>query len=454
MATLWGKKVIPFGTAFAQARFCDCAFDLVVACSSSVTEHEPLKEKDIRCLGHLRRAFELLDKLHDVGCKRDRAGNRRLFFDDYCKLVLLHVWNPLIESIRDLQQAAALPRVAKALGVGRFSAASFSESVRVFDPEQLRPILAELAAQLTPYPKDPRLAEFKRALTLVDGTVIRGLTRLVKSAVGTGGRNSTSRDGSPVYGWRLHTQLDLATFTPLRMDRTGARNAQENRENNVLRRNLEGGRCYVGDCTYADRSLFDDVVHAQSSYVIRAAENSVFEGVEERILSQAALDAGVVRDAIVLLNGAGTTPTDHPVRRIEIQVEPHPRRTRSGTKHSDLIVLYTDLTDLAAELIALIYRYRYTVELFFRIFKQLLGMRHLLSQREEGIDIQVYCTAIVCLLVCLMTGTRPTRSNRDMIGWYLIGLASKQELIDHLNRPDNTGVKKKAKDELWKKMGW
>ena len=66
-------------------------------------EREPLKEKDIVCLGHLRRVFDLLDHLHDVGCQRDAAGNRQLFFSDYCKLVLLYVWNPLIDSVRRLQ---------------------------------------------------------------------------------------------------------------------------------------------------------------------------------------------------------------------------------------------------------------------------------------------------------------------------------------------------------------
>ena len=72
--------------------------------------------------------------------------------------------------------------VAKALGVKRFSAGSFSESVRLFDPERLKPILAELAGGLAPQAKDPRLAQLKHALTLVDGTVLTALTRLAKSA--------------------------------------------------------------------------------------------------------------------------------------------------------------------------------------------------------------------------------------------------------------------------------
>src|SRR6266481_107188 len=95
------------------------------------TPSTALREKDIVCLGHLKRVFPLLDRLHDVGCERDKAGNRQLFFDDYCKLVLLYTWNPCINSIKMLQQAVGLKSVAKALGVKRFSAGSFSESARV-----------------------------------------------------------------------------------------------------------------------------------------------------------------------------------------------------------------------------------------------------------------------------------------------------------------------------------
>jgi len=344
--------------------------------------------------------------------------------------------------------------VAEAVGVGHFSAGSFSESVRVFDPERLKPIIAELGADLAPYPAaHPRLDQLGHVLTLVDGTVLRGLARLAKLACGEDARATTSRDGRGVYGFRLHTQLELRPFRPHRIDRTGARTAGKTREANVLRRTLEAGRCYVNDGAYADRSLFDDTVAAGSSYVTRGAENSVFTVTEERLLSQEALDAGVVRDALVTLDGTGAKPTNHQVRRVEVQVTPHARRTRRGETRCERIILYTCLLDLPAELIALIYLQRYTVELFFRVLKQLLGMRHLLSQRPNGIDVQVQCTLIVCLLRCLIVGHRPDKTTRNMIGWYLAGLASEEELLAYLKRPDNTGVKTRAKDELWKKLG-
>jgi len=49
----------------------------------------------------------------------------------------------------------------------------------------------------------------------------------------------------------------------------------------------------------------------------------------------------------------------------------------------------TDRLDLEAELVALGYRFRWSVELFFRWFKGVLGRRHLLSESRNGVTIQV-----------------------------------------------------------------
>src|SRR2546423_1470911 len=119
--------------------------------------HKPI---DPRQLGHLKKLRELLPmlaELRDSGCERDRAGNRELHFDQYVTLVLLYLFNPLIDSMRVLQEAAAVDKVAEQLGVGRFSLGSFSESARVFEPEGLKAVIAELAGGLKPLQSDPRL---------------------------------------------------------------------------------------------------------------------------------------------------------------------------------------------------------------------------------------------------------------------------------------------------------
>ena len=416
---------------------------------------QELNDKDVQGLKHFKRLLPLLRRLRDSGCERDRAGNRRLYMDEYCELVILALLNPMINSLRTLQKTIGLDHVANTLGIRRFSLGSFSESPRVFEPQRLKAVIDELAKELRPLSKDPRLSELKDVLTLVDSTILAALTRLARAAVGAEARYNTSRDGLARYAWRLHTQFDLDTFAPHRIDRTGARNAGANREHNVLRARLEAERCYIGDGGYADRSLFADVVARGSSYVIRMREDSVFTVLEERELSQEALDAGIVRDAIVTLGPPGAAALNHPVRIVVIQVKPHPRRTRrDAKKQSDVIVVATCLLDLPPELVTLIYSKRYTIELFFRFLKELLGMRHLLSQRQEGIDIQVYCAVIICMLINLTTAKRPDKYTLLMVHWYQLGVASEQELIDHLNQPDNRGTKLRAKEELWKKLGY
>ena len=57
------------------------------------------------------------------------------------------------------------------------------------------------------------------------------------------------------------------------------------------------------------------------------------------------------------------------------------------------------LLDLAAELSGQMYRLRWLIETFFRMFKQLLGCRHLLSTKQNGVKIQVSFGIIACLLI-------------------------------------------------------
>src|SRR5665213_946366 len=394
----------------------------------SGTMEQELQDKDVRGLKHFKRLLPLLERLHDVGCERDAAGNRRLFFDDYVKLMLLYMWNPLIGSMRALQKANAIDKVFKTLGIRPFSLGSFSEAPAVFEPEMLKTVIGELAGELRPLATDPRLSDIKDALTLVNGTVLTGLAGLANAAVNNTCYNTT-RDGRQMHGWRVHTQLDLKTFTPSRLSVTGARNAGEQRENNVLKKSLEAGRCYVGDCTYSDRSLLDDIVEHSSSYVMRLPESNTFEVIQERELSQEDLDAGVVRDAIVRLEKPGEPGMNHTVRIVELQVQPQPRRTRkakpgvhTGSRHSDRLILVTCLV--------------------------------FLSQWAQGVEIQVYCAVIACLIIQLQTGRKPDKRTVEMMGYFFMGLASEQEVIDHLNQPDNTGAKTKVKEALWKKLGF
>ena len=104
----------------------------------------PITVDQLHGIKQLRRVAGMLSGLHNVGCDRDKAGNRDLHFDDYVMLILLYLFNPMIESIALLQGVAELPEIQKRLGVRRFSAGSFSESCRVFKPELLQGVVEQL----------------------------------------------------------------------------------------------------------------------------------------------------------------------------------------------------------------------------------------------------------------------------------------------------------------------
>src|SRR5207244_3176603 len=67
---------------------------------------------------------------------------------------------------------------------------------------------------------------------------------------------------------------------------------------------------------------------------------------------------------------------NHAVRLVHVRAEVHPRAARGGSTKplgppkAEVLILATNLLDVPAEVIALIYRYRWTIELFFRFFKQ------------------------------------------------------------------------------------
>ena len=45
-------------------------------------KREEITEKDITGLKYFDKLVPLLERLHDVGCERDKAGNRTLFFNN------------------------------------------------------------------------------------------------------------------------------------------------------------------------------------------------------------------------------------------------------------------------------------------------------------------------------------------------------------------------------------
>ena len=399
-------------------------------------KREKVRDEDVTGLKYFDKLQPLLKRLHKVGCGRDKAGNRKLHMDEYCLLVLLMFFNPIVRSLRAIQQATELRKVQRKLGCLRASLGSLSEATDVFEPERLKEIIAELGAQLQPVARDPRLKDLQHVVTLVDGTLLKGLPILVQAMLDPRAAKAKAK-------WRLHTQFDLERGVPIRIDLTEGNAGGQSDERAVLQRALEKGRCYVSDRGYAKFALFNAIVATESSYVCRLRDNSRYEVIEERALCAEDTAAGILLDAVVQLGETSKTAEDrpnHPLRLVVVKTTPHEKRGgAAGPASNGLLLIATNLLDLPAWIIALLYRYRWTIEIFFRFFKHTLGCRSLLSHDPVGIEIQTYCAIIACMLISLWTGRKPTLRTYEMICYYFIGLAEEDELLAHLAKlPSHT----------------
>lgn len=379
----------------------------------------PVQAKDIHGLKYFKRLRPLLAPLHDLGTERDRAGNRRFFFDDYASLILLFFFNPSFHSLRALQQASDLDKVQKKLGSPRVSLGSFSEAARVFDADALQAIVGELAHQALPLHTGQRAdkdALFLRGLTAVDGSLLPALPKMAWALW----LDDTHRAA------KLHLHFDVFKAVPCQATLTDG-NGNEKKE---LRAALQPDRLYVIDRGYAEYQLFQDIIAAKSNFIGRIRDNAVYQLVEERSLSDDAQQAGVVRDRVVWLGGDTSGQVlKQPLRVVEVATGKTDSQGRP-----EILLLASDRIDLDAAWIALGYKYRWTIELFFRWFKCILGCQHLLSTCHNGVAIQVYLALIASLLIVLWTGAKPNKRTFEMLCLYFQGWASERELVAHLQR--------------------
>ena len=375
-----------------------------------------IPEETLQGFKYFRILGPLFTHLHTVGTERDRAGNRQLFYDQYATLMLLSFFNPTVTSLRGVQQTTTLMKVQKRLGIRRTSLGALSEAAYVFDAALLHEIVTTLGAQLRPHVP---LAEQEALapLTAVDGSLLPALPRMAWALW----QDDQHRAA------KMHVAFAVLRQGPVEVTVT-AGNESERAE---WRRLVQPGGFYVVDRGYVDYGLFQELHDVPCSFICRVKDNAAYEVQAARTLSPTAVQAGVVHDAVLRRLGTAhhTRLLPQPFRVVQVATG---KTRQDGTP--DVLVLVTHRLDLDAELIAVAYRYRWAVELFFRWVKCVLGCRHLLSQGLNGVRIQVYAAFSASLLISLWVGRAPTKRTYEMLCFYLSGWATEAELIAHIDR--------------------
>jgi len=304
--------------------------------------------------------------------------------------------------------------VNKTLGVGRTSLGTLSEAPGVFDPRLLRGVLVELTRRLGH--RLPR-AESKAfaKLTAVDGTLLPALPRMAWALW----QDSTNRAA------KAHVAVEVLTGLPVDATITAGNGSERAEWRKLVRPN----GFYVVDRGYVDYSLLRELDALPCRFIVRLQDNSVCEPLESRPVSERARALGVVSDVLVKRLG---TEKHNPLLKRPWRVVTIERPGReAGTV--DRWILVTNDLEMDADLVVLAYRHRWVVELFFRWLKAILGMRHLILESPNGVALQVYAALIASVLIAAATGLKPTKRTNEMIQFYLLGWATLDELMAHVD---------------------
>jgi hypothetical protein len=192
-------------------------------------------------------------------------------------------------------------------------------------------------------------------------------------------------------GIKAHVSLDEATMLPEMINITEAGVSDRRGVDNFR---YEAGTIVVDDRGYFDFKLFMQRIADENHFVTRIKDNTVYESVTEKELTDKNSDA-ILKDEIIRLTGsaavqAGINETD--LRRIAVYIEKD-RRT---------IVLITNQLDWSADTIAELYKRRWNIEIFFKLIKQNLQIKTFIGTNANACKSQLFVGLIAYFLLELI----------------------------------------------------
>jgi hypothetical protein len=233
---------------------------------------------------------------------------------------------------------------------------------------------------------------------------------------------------------KIHTLIDVKTSIPCFVHITDATVHEVNGLDLVK---YENGGFYVLDRGYLDfKRLFN--VHSKGAYFItRARKRFAFNRISSRKVKK---KKGVLCDqTISLQNFYPLAGYPIPFRRIRFYDKDTGKR----------FVFLTNNFQLPAEEIALLYKYRWKIELFFKWIKQHLKVKSFWGTTENAVRIQIYSAIIAyTLIVVIKSKLKSAQSNYEILQILSISLLDKEPLSALLSQSVNQYVKEQNYDQL------
>ena len=188
----------------------------------------------------------------------------------------------------------------------------------------------------------------------------------------------------------------------------------------------ERGSFYIFDRAYmATKNLFN-IEKSSAYFVVREKHKMVYEIVENKNYNNS--QTGIMADQTIRFKGHKTRKQyPNNIRRV-VFYDIDGNRT---------FVFYTNNFDVTAEDVALLYKYRWRVELFFKWMKQHLRIKEFYGTSENAVKIQIYAAIIAyCLVVIVQENMEINLQTYDVLRTLSTALLTKMPLCDLLSEQE------------------
>ena len=358
-----------------------------------------------------------LRRLHDAY----GHGNRKLFYDELVTAYLLAFFNPTLRSLRSLEDFSELTQAGEFfVSPHKLCRSTVSDANALMDARLLEPIIQRLRREVPALRhRDGQLARLLKQVQMVDGSFFAAAATVTWALR----QRDRSRDYSAV---RLNLRLDGGTLLPARLSVSG----RESSEPQQARQAIERGVIYVLDRGFQDFRCLQAMLDGSADFVLRATTQLNFVPQERTPLDAADREAQVIRDHLGHLGGS----THARVARIVPQQTLREVIVFDPHNPDKPIRLITSILDLPAHIIAMLYRWRWQIELFFRWLKVHAQFRHLISRSRNGMTLGFYVAVIAVLLIYLRTGRPMSKYAYNLLALVAAGYGDVADLLPILER--------------------
>jgi len=235
-------------------------------------------------------------------------------------------------------------------------------------------------------------------------------------------------------GIKIHTLYDITTQIPAFVHITDAK------VHDVKAMDLipyESGAYYIFDRGYVDFERLYRITQLGSYFVIRSKKNMQFECSEYRSVNAS---MGVMSDQVGALIGFYTS-------------KQYPKKLRKvvfyDAEMDRTFIFLSNNFELPPEQIALLYKNRWQIELFFKWIKQHLKIKSFWGTTENAVRIQIY-TAIItyCMVAIVCHDLKLDHSTYEILTVLGISLLDKTPVKELFSKIDNNDVKELNYNQL------